>query len=160
MHHLSQSAVWPEFWSYDELVKLRNELPISKWSAQYQQNPTSEQGALVKREWWQVWEGERPPPCEFIVQSWDTAFEKNNRADYSACTVWGVFQHPDEKGNFKTNIILLDSYKARMEFPELKQTAFEHYREWEPDSLIVEAKASGALGPLRCRRDRVAGEFS
>jgi predicted phage terminase large subunit-like protein len=134
--------LWPEFWSLDELEKLRNELPISKWSAQYQQDPSSEEGALVKREWWQVWESERPPVCEFVIQSWDTAFTKNERSDYSACTTWGVF-HKDENPD-DVNIILLDALKERLEFPELKLRAMEMYKEWEPDAFIVEAKASGA----------------
>jgi len=135
-------SLWPEFWSLDELNKLRDELPLSKWQAQYQQEPTSEEGAIVKREWWKVWEGERPPPCEFIIQSWDTAFTKNERSDYSACTTWGVF-HKDENEN-DTHIILLDALKERLEFPELKQRALDMYKEWEPDACIVEAKASGA----------------
>jgi predicted phage terminase large subunit-like protein len=134
--------LWPEFWSLKELESLREELPLSKWQAQYQQNPTSEEGAIVKREWWKVWEGERPPPCEFIIQSWDTAFTKNERSDYSACTTWGVF-HKDEDQN-DTHIILLDALKERLEFPELKQRAMQMYNEWEPDACIVEAKASGA----------------
>jgi predicted phage terminase large subunit-like protein len=134
--------LWPEFWSLDELSKLRDELPLPKWQAQYQQDPTSEQGAIVKREWWKVWEGERPPPCEFIIQSWDTAFTKNERSDYSACTTWGVF-HLNEDQN-DTHIILLDALKERLEFPELKQRALDMYTEWEPDACIVEAKASGA----------------
>jgi predicted phage terminase large subunit-like protein len=138
----SGNPLWPEFWSLKELEALRLELPLSKWNAQYQQQPTSEEGAIVKREWWQVWEGERPPPCEFIIQSWDTAFTKNERSDYSACTTWGVF-HKDEDQN-DTHIILLDAVKERLEFPELKQRAMEMYREWEPDACIVEAKASGA----------------
>jgi len=134
--------LWPEFWSLDELSKLRDELPLPKWQAQYQQDPTSEEGAIVKREWWKIWEGERPPPCEFIIQSWDTAFTKNERSDYSACTTWGVF-HKDEDQN-DTHIILLDAMKERLEFPELKQRALSMYTEWEPDACIVEAKASGA----------------
>ena len=146
----SEKPLWPEFWSYDELVKLRNELPLPKWAAQYQQNPTSEQGAIVKREWWQVWEGDRPPPCEFIIQSWDTAFTKNERSDYSACTTWGVF-YKDENEN-DPNIILLDALKERLEFPELKQRAMEMYKDWEPDSFIVEAKASGAPLIFELRR--------
>jgi predicted phage terminase large subunit-like protein len=138
----SGKSLWPEFWSLEELEKLRNELPISKWSAQYQQDPSAEAGAIVKREWWKIWEGERPPPCEFIIQSWDTAFTKNERSDYSACTTWGVF-HMNEDPN-DTHIILLDALKERLEFPELKQRAMEMYNEWEPDACIVEAKASGA----------------
>ena len=134
--------LWPEFWSLDELTKLRDELPLSKWQAQYQQDPTSEQGALVKREWWKVWEDERPPPCDFVIQSWDTAFTKNERSDYSACTTWGVFYHNEDPND--ANIILLDALKERLEFPELKLRAMEMYKEWEPDAFIVEAKASGA----------------
>lgn len=138
----NEKPLWPEFWSFEELEKLRNVLPISKWSAQYQQNPTSEEGAIVKREWWQIWDKERPPPCKFIIQSWDTAFTKNERSDYSACTTWGVFdmnENPDD-----VHIILLDALKERLEFPELKQRALQMYHEFSPDAFIVEAKASGA----------------
>ncbi len=140
----SGAPLWPEFWSQKELEAIKNEIPVGKWEAQYQQNPTSEQGALIKREYWKIWEKDYPPSCEYIIQSWDTAFEKNNRADYSACTTWGVFYHPDDKGNEHANIILLDAFKERMEFPELKAKAFELYHEWNPDTLIVEKKAAGA----------------
>jgi len=138
----SGMPLWPEFWNIDELQALRTELPLSKWQAQYQQQPTSEEGAIIKREWWQIWEGRNPPPCEFIIQSWDTAFTKNERSDYSACTTWGVF-YMNENPN-DPHIILLDAFKKRMEFPELKEAALRHYREYEPDAFIVEAKASGA----------------
>jgi predicted phage terminase large subunit-like protein len=140
----SGNALWPEFWSEKELLALRNELPAPKWEAQYQQQPTSEGGALVKREWWKRWEQERPPQCEFIIQSWDTAFLKTRRADYSACTTWGVFYQPDDEGATRPNIILLDAHKERLEFPELKKMAMEFYNEWQPDACIIEAKAAGA----------------
>ena len=136
--------LWPEFWSQKELLALRNELPVGKWMAQYMQQPTSEVSAIVKREWWQIWEQDDPPYCEFIIQSWDTAFSKSERADFSACTTWGVFYHDDDTGKPQANIILLNALKKRMEFPELKQKAYAEYKEWEPDSLIIEAKASGA----------------
>jgi predicted phage terminase large subunit-like protein len=138
----SGEPLWPEFWSLSELQALKEELPIPKWNAQYQQQPTSEEGAIVKREWWNIWDKDNPPPCEFIIQSWDTAFTKSERADYSACTTWGVF-YKDEDPN-DAHIILLDAFKRRMEFPELKEKAFNHYKEYEPDAFIVEAKASGA----------------
>jgi len=138
----SGKPLWPEFWSLEELEALRSELPASKWNAQYQQSPTSEQGAIVKREWWKEWKEEDPPKCEFLIQSWDTAFTKNERSDYSACTTWGVFYLNENQND--ANIILLDAFKRRMEFPELKEKAFNHYKEWEPDAFIVEAKASGA----------------
>tara|TARA_R100001510_G_C7655582_1_gene214821 strand:- start:3754 stop:5265 length:1512 start_codon:yes stop_codon:yes gene_type:complete len=139
----SGKSLWPQFWPLEELESLRNELPAPKWNAQYQQNPTSEEGALVKREWWREWEQDTPPPCEFIIQSWDTAFLKTQRSDYSACTTWGVFYHPDDNGETQANIILLDALKERLEFPELKKKAYEYYEYWEPDACIVEAKAAG-----------------
>ena len=138
----SGNPLWPEFWSFKELSALREELPPIKWNAQYQQAPTGEEGALVKRDWWKMWEKDDPPRCEYIIQSWDTAFTKNTRSDYSACTTWGVFhlnENPED-----INIILLDAFQKRMEFPELKEKALSHYREWEPDSCIIEAKAAGA----------------
>jgi predicted phage terminase large subunit-like protein len=138
----SGNPLWPEFWSLDELEALRDELPPAKWNAQYQQSPTSEEGALIKRDWWKLWDHEDPPRCEYLLQSWDTAFSKSERADYSAVTTWGIF-YPNENPE-DPNIILLDAMKKRMEFPELKETALRFYKEWEPDSFIVEAKASGA----------------
>jgi predicted phage terminase large subunit-like protein len=140
----SEKPLWPEFWELEELEKVKRDVPNSKWMAQYQQNPISESAAIVKREWWQEWPKETPPQCDFILQSWDTAFEKTQRADYSACTTWGVFYHPDDAGNDQANIILLNAFRDRMEFPELKQCAIDEYREWDPDGVIIEKKASGA----------------
>ena len=140
----SGKPLWPEFWKKEELESIKAEIPVSKWEAQYQQNPTSEEGAIVKREMWRIWEKDNPPQCDFIIQSWDTAFEKSNRADYSACTTWGVFHHPNESGDLIANLIILDAFKDRMEFPELKRTAYDMYKEWNPDALIVEKKAAGA----------------
>ena len=141
----SGRPLWPEFWSLKELEALRTELPNAKWMAQYMQNPTSDVSAIIKREWWKWWEHEDPPEVSFIIQSWDTAFLKTQRSDYSACTTWGVFYEIDPLTKRETaNIILLNAFKKRMEFPELKQKAFEEWKDWEPDSIIIEAKASGA----------------
>jgi predicted phage terminase large subunit-like protein len=146
----SGNPLWPEFWSLPELEALKEELPPYKWNAQYQQNPTGEAGAIVKREWWRRWDRERPPPCEFIIQSWDTAFTKNERSDYSACTTWGVF-HLNEDPN-DVNIILLDAFQDKWEFPELKQQAHASWKEWQPDAFIIEAKAAGAPLIFELRR--------
>lgn len=140
----SGTPLWPGFWKKEELESIKAEIPVAKWEAQYQQNPTSEEGAIVKREYWKIWEGESPPPCQYIIQSWDTAFETSNRADYSACTTWGVFDREDRHGNMVSNIILLDALKQRMEFPDLKRKAVEMYREWSPDTTIIEKRAAGA----------------
>jgi predicted phage terminase large subunit-like protein len=146
----SGNALWPEFWDISELLALKEELPVYKWNAQYQQTPTGEEGALVKRDWWQRWEADRPPKCEFIIQSWDTAFTKSQRADYSACTTWGIFhlnENPDD-----VNIIMLDAWKDKLEFPDLKDTAKRFYDEWQPDACIIEAKAAGAPLIFELRR--------
>ena len=146
----SGKSLWPEFWSLEELTALKEELPTYKWNAQYQQKPTGEEGALVKRDWWRRWERDRPPPCDFIIQSWDTAYTKNQRSDYSACTTWGVFNLNEDPND--VNIILLDSWKDKLEFPDLKATAKRFYDEWEPDSCIIEAKAAGAPLIFELRR--------
>ena len=140
----SGRPLWPEFWSLKELQALKSELPNGKWMAQYMQQPTSDVSAIIKREWWKIWEDEDPPYCDFLIQSWDTAFLKTERSDYSACTTWGVFYKPDDTGLNQANIILLNAIKKRMEFPELKKKAYDEYKEWDPDALIIEAKASGA----------------
>ena len=140
----SGTPLWPQFWEKKELQALKEELPNSKWMAQYQQQPTSDTSAIIKREWWNEWDEEEPPTCNFIVQSWDTAFEAHNRADFSACTTWGVFFIPDANGVDHANIILLNAYKDRLEFPTLKRVVVEQYDTYAPDSLIVEKKASGA----------------
>jgi predicted phage terminase large subunit-like protein len=138
----SGKPLWPEFWNLDELEALRVELPNSKWQAQYQQNPVGNESAIVKRDWWKWWEDERPPKCDFILQTWDTAFEKTQRADYSAGTTWGIFYLNEDHAS--PNIILLSTYKKRVEWVELKRDVLEEYNEWEPDGILVEKKATGA----------------
>jgi predicted phage terminase large subunit-like protein len=131
--------LWPEYWSKEDLERTKASISIRGWSAQYQQNPTSEEGALLKREWWQPWEG-KLPELEYVIQSYDTAFSKKETADYSAITTWGVFR-PYE--GYEKALILLDAEKGKYDFPDLKNKAFELYKYWEPDMCIVEAKASG-----------------
>ena len=131
--------VWPEFWTSEELLKTKASIPVSNWNAQYMQQPTGEEGALIKRDWWRNWEKKYPPRLEYIIQSYDTAFTKGTKSDYSAITTWGVFE-TEEDGQ---NIILLDAFKDRYEFPELRRVAYQQYLDWNPDMVIVEAKASG-----------------
>ena len=139
----SGKALWPEYWPLSLLEPLREELPAQQWAAQYMQDPSAEEGALIKREWWQIWEQDKAPECEYIIQSWDTAFLKTQRSDYSACTTWGVFYLKDDDEQLKPNIILLDAYQERLEFPELKKIAYDMYMERKPDAFIIEGKASG-----------------
>jgi predicted phage terminase large subunit-like protein len=138
----SGNPVWPQFWKVEELEALRQELPNAKWQAQYQQNPIGNESAIIKRDWWQWWEKETPPDCEYVLQTWDTAFEKNQRADYSAGTTWGIFYN-DEDHNLP-NIVLLNTYKKRVEWIDLKRDVFAQYEEFTPDGVLIEKKATGA----------------
>jgi predicted phage terminase large subunit-like protein len=150
--------LWPEFWSLEELAAKRAVLDVRYWNAQYLQNPTSEEGALIKREWWKIWDKEDPPSCEFIIMALDAAQETNNRADYNSLTTWGVFYN-EEVSNY--NIILLNAIKERLEFPELKALALKEYKEWEPDSFIVEKKSNGSALYQEMRRMGLPlGEFT
>jgi predicted phage terminase large subunit-like protein len=151
-------ALWPEFWDVEELLAKKAALDIRYWNAQYMQKPTSEEGALIKREWWKIWEKEDPPDCEFIIMSLDAAQEATNRADYNALTTWGVFYN-EETQNFA--IILLNAIKKRMEYPELKKLVLEEYKEWQPDAFMVEKKSNGSALYQEFRRMGVpVGEFT
>jgi predicted phage terminase large subunit-like protein len=136
----SGKPVWPEYWKKDELEGVKASISIGKWNAQWMQNPTAEEGSLIKREWWKVWEKDTMPPLEHVIQSYDTAFLKKESADYSAITTWGVFR-PDQDS--PPNLILLDAVKERLEFPDLRKKAMEQYRYWNPETVIIESKASG-----------------
>tara|TARA_R100000479_G_scaffold171746_2_gene115579 strand:+ start:1217 stop:2698 length:1482 start_codon:yes stop_codon:yes gene_type:complete len=136
----SDEPLWAEFWKKEELLSVKASLPISKWNAQWMQNPTAESGSIVKREWWQKWEQDDIPACHTVIQSYDTAFSKKETADYSAITTWGIF---DPEDGTEQAIILLDANRYRVDFPELKKIALEEYKYWEPDIVLIEAKASG-----------------
>ena len=136
----SAKPVWPEYWKLDELEKVQATLPVGKWNAQWMQNPTSEEGAILKREWWRKYTKDYIPTLDHVIQSYDTAFLKKETADYSAITTWGIFYPTEDSG---PNLILLDAIKERYEFPELRRKALEQYEYWKPETVIVEAKASG-----------------
>jgi len=146
----SDEPLWPQFWEKDALLSIKASLPVGKWNAQWQQQPTSSQAAIIKSDWWKPWEEEKIPRLEYILQSYDTAFSKKQTADYSAITTWGIFK-PEEGG--PDNIILLDAQRGRWNFPELKEQAFSEYEYWEPDMVLIEAKATGTplIDELRLR---------
>ena len=137
---INDKPMWGNFWDMPGLMKVKASIPVAKWNAQWMQAPTSEEGAIIKREWWKMWDEEKIPKLQYIIQSYDTAYSKKETADYSAITTWGVFM-PNEDG--RPNVILLDAKRGRWEFPELKKKAQEEYKYWEPEVVLVEAKASG-----------------
>lgn len=142
-----EKSLWPERWPLKLLKQKKAVMAPFLWNAQYMQNPTGEVGALIKREWWQDWDKEDPPDCEYVIMSIDAAQEAHNRADFNACQVWGVFFKDPEtgRGDPVANIILLDAWKKRMEYPELKKTMMVEYEKWEPDAFVIEKKSSGSV---------------
>ena len=136
----SGKPVWPEYWKLDELESVKASLSLGKWNAQWMQNPTSEEGAILKREWWKDWDKDYIPRLEHVIQSYDTAFMKKETADYSAITTWGIFRENEDS---PAQLLLLDAVKDRFEFPELRRVAKEQYDYWQPETVLVEAKASG-----------------
>jgi|TARA_R110000824_G_scaffold97688_2_gene233362 predicted phage terminase large subunit-like protein len=134
------AAMWPEYWKRDELEKVKATLPVGKWNAQWMQSPTSEEGAIIKREWWRKWKHDWIPDLHHVIQSYDTAFLKKETADFSAITTWGVFY---ENEDAPASLILLDMVKGRWEFPDLRRRALQQYKYWSPETVIIESKATG-----------------
>lgn len=136
----SGNPLWPEYWALEELEKVKFSIGLKKWNAQWQQQPTNDDGAILKREWWRKWRHEEPPMCDYVLQTMDTAYSKKETADYSVIATWGVFHPSADSG---PNLILLSVRKGRWDFPELKRVARDEYRYWRPDNVLIEAKATG-----------------
>ena len=145
----SGNPLWPSFWKLEELLAVKASLSPQKWNAMYQQQPTNDEGAILKREWWRIWERETTPQVDYIIQSYDTAYSKKETADFSVITTWGVF-YPDE--GYNPAIILLAVKKGRWDFPELKRIAQDEYKHWRPDNVLIEAKATGITLQQELRR--------
>lgn len=121
----------------------------AEWNALYQQSPIPEEGNVIKRHQFRYWTQEKPPRCKYVVLSLDTAFSLKETADYSAYSVWGVFDN-FEIDNFeeetkvrKQCAILLAAGKARMTFGELQSKTKQLFNDFMVDLIIVENKASG-----------------
>lgn len=138
-HYKAGDSFAPHRWSLLEINRTRNQISRKSWASLYDQRPTEEEGSILLRKWWKVWVGE-PPKVEYVIQSYDTAFEESERSDYTARTTWGIFKHA------KTSqfcAILLEAMEKRLNFPDLRANAWEAYRAYKPDRVIVEKKASG-----------------
>jgi predicted phage terminase large subunit-like protein len=144
-----ERPLWPSFWKLEELQAVRAQLGVQRWNAMYQQRPTADEGAILKREWWRIWMRDSLPSVEYIIQSYDTAYSKKETADYSVITTWGVFYPTEDAG---PNLILMDMRKGRWDFPDLKRIAKDLYTYWQPDNVLIEAKATGTTLQQELRR--------
>lgn len=142
------SSSWPEFWPTDRLLVMKKGMVPSKWNALYMQNPTPDEGTIIKYSMWREYPYPKPPECDYIVASLDTAFSTRETADFSAITVWGIFQRKevdelDGKEYIVPHIIMLGARKGRWEFGELMKETKEVEEKFKPDVFIIEKKASG-----------------
>lgn len=157
------SSYFPE-WKPDEVLKVdEQEIKASNgsryWNALYMQDPQPDEGGIIKKKWFKIWEYEDPPTCDFILQTYDTAFSTKSTADNSVIQTWGIFTSMDEDANGYEqptgNLILLSNVYGRYEYPELRKLAQEMYEDYKPDVCVVEKKASGQSLIQDMRRSRI-----
>jgi predicted phage terminase large subunit-like protein len=144
----------PDRFGPDELRKLSEEMSERSFEAQIQQNPTKSGGNIIKREHWREWIEPELPQCQMVIQFYDTAFEEEEENDFSARTTWGIFEYEESlssklpwtasyRGQKRLCAILLERMNERLSFPDLRANAIKSYKEWRPDRIIIEKKASG-----------------
>ena len=141
------SSYFPE-WKSDEILRIdEQEIRASNgaryWNSLYMQDPSPDDGGIIKKKYIQWWEYEDPPECQFIIQTYDTAFSTSRTADYSVIQTWGIFHDYDEDYGHSSHLILLGNTRGRYEYPELRRIAQELYKDFRPDVCIIERKASG-----------------
>jgi|TARA_R110000787_G_scaffold37078_1_gene94409 predicted phage terminase large subunit-like protein len=144
------------YWSTDDLLRTKNNMPSYQWNALYMQSPSDPEGGIIKVEDWKVWpEDKIPPQCDYVVMSMDTAFSVKKTADYSAISIWGIFVTEEEREDARTmytmnveptqiyNMILLGAERGRWDYPTLRKKAIERYNKHNPSTVLIEKKASG-----------------
>lgn len=158
------SSYFPE-WKPDEVLRIdEQEIKASNgsryWNALYMQNPQPDEGGIIKKKWFKIWEYEDAPPCDLIIQTYDTAFSTKASADNSVIQTWGIFgsvETDKETGRERVdgNLILLSNVFGKFEYPELRRLAQDMYKEYNPDVCVIEKKASGQSLIQDMRRTRI-----
>ncbi len=123
----------PDRISLQELMKIRASSGEAVWASQYMQSPTPAGGGLVQAGWFMRY-AERPQTFTRIIQSWDTACTIEEWSDYSVCTTWGVSGE---------NIYLLDVYRARLIYPDLRREITRLATLWGATEVVIEDSSSG-----------------
>jgi predicted phage terminase large subunit-like protein len=117
------------------LNELRAGMGNRDFQAQYQQNPTPLESALIEWHRIQTYD-ERPARSEVesVVQSWDTAMADSPRANFSVGTTWGY-----HRGSW----LLLDLVRLRLQYPDLLAKVRYERKRWRADVVLVENAATG-----------------
>lgn len=127
------TPLWP--WKHDrETLKAMEKSMPYVFAGQYMQRPAPLGGGIFKTAWWSWFNPAAAPRFRRIIQSWDTAFKTKEANDFSVCTTWGETD---------TGYYLLDIWKDKVEFPDLKRMVVALAAKWNPHGILVEDKASG-----------------
>ena len=129
----SGEALQPERESLETLAVLRKNMGEYSFVSQYQQNPMPVEGIMVKHDWLRYYDS-LPERFSMVLQSWDTANKGGELNDYSVCTTWGAYAE---------HYYLLDVFRRRLNYPDLKRAVQEQSRRHSPHSILIEDKASG-----------------
>jgi predicted phage terminase large subunit-like protein len=147
--HLRQAGelLHPEREPQAVLDELRRNLGEYAFAGQYQQAPYPAGGAMVKEAWLMVYEpAQLPKTFDQTIMSWDTANKASELADFSVCTVWGYK---------KPYIYLLEVFRKKLNYPELKQATHELKARWNSSVILIEDKASGTQLIQELQRENV-----
>lgn len=124
--------LWPDRYGYDFIEETK--VFASLYNALYQGRPTSQEGNMLKRDWWKYYDV--LPPIASLLISVDAAFKDEDDSDYVVIQVWGKNQ---------ANMYLIDQTRARMNFPATIQTIRNMAKKYpEAHWKLVEDKANGS----------------
>lgn len=154
------SSLWPEYWPLEAMQGVRANISPHMWNAQYMQNPTGKGSVIIPADKIKRWPYSQSPALSFMLQSYDLAYSKSERADPSAGMTFGVF-YPEGEINgewydgTQAHIIGLDLLNEKLDFPDLKQEVRRRYLSREPDEVLIEAKATGLPLAQELRRSGI-----
>lgn len=137
------TALFPQVLDLDDLEFKRKEMGTANFNMQYQQNPLAFDGSVLRWEWFGTYE-KRPDRSwfQYVVQSWDTAMSADPKSDYSVCITCG----------FRENKwYLLDVYRERLDYPQLKKEVLGLKERWNPERVLIEKAATGIPLLQDCR---------
>ena len=120
--------------SYQDLIKLKNEMGEYNFAAQYQQQPISSNGTMIKKQWFRYFSELELEKYSQIIQSWDTAIKAKDEHDFTVGITIGVIGD---------KYYILDIMRKKLEFPDLVKAVKEFAFKWKPKIILVEDKASG-----------------
>ncbi len=137
-------VLFPEREDMQELENMKQAMGSFAFSAQYQQNPIPDDGMIIKKKWLSYYDVSDLSVDGDIFFSLDTAIKTGSNNDSSVCTIW------NERVD---GYYLLDLYREKLEYPDLKRMVIDLVSKWKPALLLIEDKSSGQLLIQDLRRD-------